>query len=228
MATPVTSVVFDVNETLSDLSAMRERFTDVGAPADLAAVWFASVLRDGFALSTCGQQAPFADIARGILTSSLPTASLDRPLPDAVDHVMEGFMSLGVHPDVTAGVAALSDAGLRLVTLSNGSAGVADALLTRAGLRDRFEALLTVEDAGMWKPSQAAYVYAASQCGEELSRMVLVAVHPWDLHGARAAGMQTAWINRTGSAYPVHFTRPDLQVRGLDELPRALRDGLPR
>ncbi|MGB3593707.1 MAG: haloacid dehalogenase type II [Ornithinimicrobium sp.] len=222
MTTSVTTVVFDVNETLSDLSAMRGRFTDVGAPADLAAVWFASVLRDGFALSTCGHQAPFADIARGVLASSLPTASLDRPVSDAIDHVMEGFMSLEVHPDVAAGIEALSDAGLRLVTLSNGSAGVADALLTQAGLRDHFEALLTVEDAGVWKPAQAAYEFAAHQCGEELSRMVLVAVHPWDLHGARAAGMQTAWINRTGSPYPDHFSRPDLEVSGLADLPAAM------
>ncbi len=228
MTTPVTTVVFDVNETLSDLSAMRERFTDVGAPPELAATWFACVLRDGFALSTCGQSAPFADIGRSVLRSSLPTASLDRPVGAAIDHIMEGFLSLDVHPDVPAGVQGLSEAALRLVTLSNGSSGVADALLAQARLRNRFEALLTVEDADLWKPATSAYEYAARQCGEELAHMMLVAVHPWDLHGARAAGMQTVWINRTGTAYPEHFTRPDVEVKGLDELAEALRDGLPQ
>ncbi|MGC1209074.1 MAG: haloacid dehalogenase type II [Ornithinimicrobium sp.] len=225
MRSPVSTVVFDVNETLSDLAPLRGRFTDVGASADLAPLWFASVLRDGFALSTCGQAAGFADIGRAVLTSLLPETALNRPLGEAIDHVMEGFMSLDVHPDVPAGVAGLVEAGLRLVTLSNGSTGVADALLTKAGLRDHFEALLTVEDAGLWKPARSAYDYAARFCGTEASQMVLVAVHPWDLHGAHAAGMQTAWINRAGTAYPEHFTRPDIEVTGLDEFPVALSAG---
>jgi len=42
-------VVFDVNETLSDMSPIAERFTDIGAPAHLAKLWFATLLRDGFA-----------------------------------------------------------------------------------------------------------------------------------------------------------------------------------
>ncbi len=222
MNTPVTTVVFDVNETLSNLAPLRERFTDVGAPADLASLWFASVLRDGFALSTCGQAAAFADIARAVLAASLPEASLDRPASDAIDHIMQGFMSLDVHPDVPSGVVALRGAGLRLVTLSNGSAGVADALLAKAGLRERFEALLTVEDAGLWKPARSAYDYAARFCGTDVSQMVLVAVHPWDLHGAQAAGMQTAWTNRTGTGYPAHFSSPDIEISGLDQLPAAI------
>nr|WP_254925633.1 MULTISPECIES: hypothetical protein [unclassified Rhodococcus (in: high G+C Gram-positive bacteria)] len=44
-------IVFDVNETLSDMSPLSERFADVGAPNELASLWFASVLRDGFALT---------------------------------------------------------------------------------------------------------------------------------------------------------------------------------
>lgn len=221
MSRSVTTVVFDVNETLSDLSPLGDRFSDVGASAELASSWFASVLRDGFALSTCGQMAPFAEIGKSLLATLLP-ASLDRPLADAIEHIMEGFTSLDVHGDVPAGVAGLDDAGLRLVTLSNGSAGVADALLTTAGLRERFESLMSVADAGLWKPARAAYDYAAQACGVEGSQMLLVAVHPWDIHGAHVAGLQTAWINRSGGDYPDHFSRPDIEISGLDELPAAL------
>jgi 2-haloacid dehalogenase len=42
-------IVLDVNETLSDMAPMGQRFADVGAPPLLAKVWFASLLRDGFA-----------------------------------------------------------------------------------------------------------------------------------------------------------------------------------
>ncbi len=222
MNTSITTVVFDVNETLSDLSPLGERFTDVGAPVELAPLWFASVLRDGFALAATGEMREFAAIGKSLLRSLLDPGSLTKSVDDAIEHIMTGFTSLRVHPDVRNGIIALSDAGLRLVTLSNGSSSVADALLTGAGLRDRFEGLLTVEDAGIWKPVRSAYEHAAHSCDAQLAQMLLVAVHPWDLHGAKSAGMQTAWINRKGGTYPDHFTPPDFEVAGLDELPAAL------
>jgi len=53
--------------------------------------------------------------------------------------------------------------------------------------------------------------------------MMLVAVHPWDVDGAGRAGLRTAWLNRGGTGYPVHFRRPDLEVRSLADLAGALR-----
>ena len=215
-------VVFDVNETLSDLTPMAERFADVGAPAHLAPLWFTSVLRDGFGLTAAGAPQPFAPIGRAVLRTVLAGRPLDRPLDDAVGHVMAGFGALPVHPDVPDGVRALRAADLRLVTLSNGAASVADGLLTRAGLRQEFEALLSVDDAGAWKPARAAYEHAVRAAGVPAGQLLLVAVHPWDLDGAARAGLQTAWISRDGSAYPAHLTPPTHIVRALPDLAERL------
>ena len=68
---------------------------------------------------------------------------------------------------------------------------MADRLLTSANVRDRFEQLLSVEDAGAWKPSARPYEYAAQVCDVKPEEMVLVAVHPWDVDGARRAGLQS-------------------------------------
>lgn len=57
------SVVFDVNGTLSDLSPMQERFTRRGLPPPSASLWFATVLRDGFALAAAGAFQPFSSLA---------------------------------------------------------------------------------------------------------------------------------------------------------------------
>jgi 2-haloacid dehalogenase len=215
-------VVLDVNETLSDLTPMAARFAEVGAPEHLAALWFASVLRDGFALAAAGTSRPFADIATGLLRIMLARQPLQRSPDDAIDHVMSGFAALPVHPDVPEGLRRLRRAGLRLVTLSNGSAGVADALLRRAGVRDKLEALLTVEDAGVWKPARGAYEHAARRCGAEPGELLLVAVHPWDLDGAARAGLRTAWIDRSGGEYPGYLTTPELTATGLDDLAAQL------
>jgi 2-haloacid dehalogenase len=111
----------------------------------------------------------------------------------------------------------------RLATLTNGSAQVAEKLFGPAGIRDQFERLLSVEDAPAWKPARAAYEYAAGVCGVAPEQMLLVAVHPWDIHGAAQAGLGTAWINRTGARYPDYFAAPDYTVASLEELPGVLR-----
>jgi 2-haloacid dehalogenase len=211
-------IVFDVNETLSDMAPMARRFAEVGAPELLATVWFTALLRDGFALTAAGGQEPFARLARSGLEAVLASARLNRPAPEAADHILAGFSELSVHPDVADGVRVLRAAGLRLITLSNGSADVAGRLLTGAGIRGEFERLLSVEDAGAWKPAPAAYGYAARACSAPIENMLLVAVHPWDIHGARQAGMRTGWISRQQAPYPGYFSAPDLRAPDLGAL----------
>ncbi len=120
------------------------------------------------------------------------------------------------------GVRALRALGRRLVTLTNGSTQVSEQLFTQAGIRDQFETLLSVEDAGIWKPARASYEYAARTCGTDLADMLLVAVHPWDIDGAARAGLATAWIDRSGTPYPASFTRPSLRATSLIDLAQQL------
>jgi 2-haloacid dehalogenase len=215
-------VVFDVNETLSDMAPVGVAFEEVGAPDHLAATWFAALLRDGFALAATGRSAPFADIATSGLRTIWSGVRLDRDEDAAVAHVMAAFQDLGVHPDVADGVRRLRGLGIRLVTLSNGAASVAEQLLSTAGLREEFEALLSVEQAGVWKPAPASYRHALDRTGVAPDRAMLVAVHPWDVDGARAAGLRTAWVNRAAARYPSCFEPADLDVSSLEELADSL------
>lgn len=159
-------VVFDVNETLSDMEPMGQRFADIGAPELMAKVWFASLLRDGFALAAAGSNERFARIGTGALRNVLTGVALTCNLDDAIDYVMEGFGGLELHPDVPDGVRALAERGVRLVTLTNGSADVAERLFAQAGIRPYFERLLSVDDAGVRKPSPVSYEYAARACDD--------------------------------------------------------------
>ena len=145
MRTPV--IVFDVNETLSDMAPMADRFADVGAPPHLASFWFAALLRDAFALTAAGGGERFATIAADGVRSVLHGVECNRSLEEAVRHVLNGFQGLPVRPDVPDGVRALRAGGHRLATLSNGGTAVAEGLLSRAGLRDEFERVLSVEQA---------------------------------------------------------------------------------
>lgn len=200
------------------MASMADRFAEVGAPHDLARIWFTTVLRDGFARATVGSSERFAVLAEEGLRTLLPDALLTCDLEAAIAHVMDGFLQLPLHADVPGGIRGLRAAGLRLITLTNGSAHVAETLVQTAGLRDEFEQLLSVDDAGVWKPAPGSYAYAARMCATSPHQMLLVAVHAWDIHGAAAAGMRTAWINRAGDPYPGYFTAPDLTVSSLTDL----------
>ena len=198
-----TLIVLDVNETLSDMSPLASAFEEVGAPRAAAPLWFATTLRDGFALGMAGQNAPFLDLAKDVLRTVLAPYVADEQQRDAaVESVLGAFGALDTHPDVPDALRDLREAGIRLVTLSNGSARVAESLLGRAGLTDTVEQMLSVEDAPAWKPDPRAYGYALHRTGVAAERAMLVATHPWDVDGAARAGLRTAWVNRSGIATP--------------------------
>ena len=104
MANGPSVIVFDVNETLSDMAPMRDRFAQIGCPPDHARLWFASLLRDGFALTAAGDMGRFAEIGAEALRILLADVHLTMAADQAVDHIMKGFMMLDVHPDVPDGV----------------------------------------------------------------------------------------------------------------------------
>lgn len=212
------TLLFDVNETLSDLRGLRDTATELGAPDRLADTWFASVLRDGFAQSVGGRCADFAQLGREILTGLLAEPLAPQGIPAAVETFMAAFGQLPMHPDVAPGLRALHAAGLPLATLSNGGTAFADALLARAGVRELVDPVLSVHGAGVWKPLPEAYRYGARACGREPDEVMLVAVHPWDVDAAMRAGLRGAWIDRRGGAYPTGFTAPDVTARDLVEL----------
>ncbi|WP_171110300.1 MULTISPECIES: haloacid dehalogenase type II [unclassified Streptomyces] len=219
-------LVFDVNETLSDLSPLRVRFEDVGAPADLMPTWFAGVLRDGFALTAAGAYADFASVALDGLRALLPgVAGWAGEVEAAARHVLDGFAHVEVHPDVPDGVRRLSAAGFRLVTMTNGSSALTERLLAEAGLLESFEALLDVRGPRCWKPAPAAYRYAVEHTGVQPYQALLVAVHPWDVDGALRAGLGGAWLRRGTAVYPQTMSRPTHSARDMRELADVLTAG---
>ena len=217
------TVVFDVNQTLSDLTPMAQTFADLGAPPDLWRLWFACVLREGFALTASGGFATFLEIGREQGAGMLgPYVEHPRTV---VDRVLDSFSRLELHPDVVPGVRALHDAGHQLVAFSNGGTSNAERLLERGGVRDAFSHVLSVDDARAWKPSHRAYAYAAHAAATDLAACVMVAVHPWDTDGAKRAGMRAAWVDRDDERYPSYAMAPDWVIPGIDALAPALGKG---
>ncbi len=114
------------------------------------------------------------------------------------------------YPDVPGALARLRDAGFRLAVLTQSSAEAAEEVVRNAGLD--VDLVLSAPESGVYKPDARAYRYGLSQAG--VDEAWFVAGHWWDVAGAAAAGLRTAWVSRTDLAYPVAMPQPD--VRGAD------------
>jgi 2-haloacid dehalogenase len=215
-------VLFDVNETLTDLTPLRARLESVGADRSLLDAWFAATLRDGFAITAAGGYAEFGDVARAALRTALGGAGVTGDLDAAVDEVAGGFPALDVHPDVPAGMRRLRDAGVRLATLTNGSAEMSRGSFERAGVLDLLEQRLSVSEPRRWKPAPEPYRWAAHRLDVLPGQAALVAVHPWDIDGAKRAGLVAAWLDRRGAPYPPVFEPPDVVGTDLPAVVDAL------
>jgi 2-haloacid dehalogenase len=215
----VAHFVLDVNETLSDMAPLGDALSRHGAPAELARTWFASVLRDGFALSLQARAPAFLDLAAEELRTCLEGAvELDAPVDDVVEEVLSVLGELSVQADVPAGLRSAVAAGHRASAFSNGSAAATRGLLARAGLTDLVPEVLSVEDGRVWKPHPDSYAAAARQLATPPDALTMVAVHPWDLDGAGRAGFRTVWVDREGATWPASFRRPDHRVGSFADL----------
>src|ERR1700746_3753292 len=123
-------VAFDVIETLMSLEPLRERLTEIGQPAYMLEAWYTRTLRDGMALSATGDFAPFTDVAEAALRGLTGYTVSD----EQVAHVMAGFSALAAFPAALPAMPRLTEAGVRVACLTNGSADLASSFLSRSGL----------------------------------------------------------------------------------------------
>jgi 2-haloacid dehalogenase len=95
-------------------------------------------------------------------------------------------------------------------------------MFANAALLPLLEHRLDVTKPGHWKPHRSAYEYAAETCGVPTERMALAAVHPWDIDGAKRAGLQGWYVDRRRTPYPKTFLAPDLIVTDFEELAQQI------
>ena len=216
-------LVLDVNETLTDMEPLRDGFEAAGLPRHGLDSWFAAILRDGFALTAVDTYAAFRDIAADLLTEQLVAAGIE-PSAEAIQNVLSGFTRLPLHADVAPGLRRIHDAGVRIVTLTNGAAAMSENVFGNGGILPLLEHRLDVSTPRRWKPHPDAYRYAAEVCGVPVERMGLAAVHPWDIDGAQRAGLQGLYIDRRKTPYPSTFTPPDHTVADFEALAELLQE----
>jgi 2-haloacid dehalogenase len=209
-------VAFDVNETLLDLAPVRAALIEAGEPDTLLPTVFARTLLTGIAGATVGSWCRFRDAFDAALAQESDLGAHQRA------GVLERFGELAPHPDVEPALRRLVEGGIRVVTLTHGSPGVAEAGLERGGISPLVERSLSSEAIRAWKPERAVYLWAAGTCGVVPDRMALVAAHGWDVLGAQRAGLTGAWFPRGERVYPAVYEPPHVTAADLAGVVDAL------
>jgi len=210
-------IVFDVNETLLDLSALDPQFERVFGIASVRTSWFGQVLRNSLVATITGRYDDFGKIAGSALdmTAQLHNITLseeDRSI------IMGGIRTLPLHPDILPGLEKLQSAGFRLFTLTNSPPRVVEAQLQNAGVTSYFEESFSVDAIKKFKPDAAVYQMTAKELGVSVDQIRLVAAHDWDVAGAILAGCSAAFIARPGHVLNPAMPTPDIVGKDLIEV----------
>ncbi len=189
--------VFDVNETLLDLAALDAAFTELTGSPHARREWFDLAIHTVLTVTAAGGYRDFFQIASDS-AAAVVDAHGRAAGADELHAVLAGMRTMPAHPDVLAGLARLASGGVRLVALTNSPLTSARAQLANAGLGAAFETVFSAEQAGILKPARAAYRMVTDILGVTPADATMVAAHGWDVAGARAAGLNTAFVARPG------------------------------
>lgn len=210
-------LLFDVNETLLDTAALKQRIGDILLDARAGPLWFTTTLHYSLVMTVNEQHAALHEVGAATLQMLARNADIELGLEDA-QAALSLMRSLPAHPDVKPGLQRLKEAGYRLATLTNSSRSGLQAQIEHAGLADLFDRHLSVESTGRFKPHPSVYEWAAREMGVEVGHCMLVAAHGWDVAGAKWAGLQAAFIAREGQQKFPLAPAPDVDAPDLAAL----------
>lgn len=241
----IKAVVFDAYGTLYDVQSVAE-ITEEAFPGYgemITQIWRIKQLEYSWLRSLMQRYRDFSVITRESLAYTLRILGLQ--YDDAIfERIMEKYLHLDLYPDALAALAALKDR--KLAILSNGSPGMLNALVANSGLDRMLDATISVDAKKVFKPSPDAYSLIETTLGVKPADVLFVSSNPWDACGAKAFGLNVAWIERvTPEAMALDCVEselvapltmfkairtqmdelgvePDHRIRALSELPRIV------
>jgi 2-haloacid dehalogenase len=215
--------VFDVNETLLDLSALDPHFERAFGDASARKTWFLQVLQSALVATVTDAYSEFGAVGAAALQMTAERLNVELSEEDR-RKILGGMRELPPHPEVPESLDRLRDSGLRLAALTNSTQQVAEAQLENAGIADRFERILSADSVKRLKPSPAPYRFAAKSLGVEASGVRLVAAHSWDVAGAMRVGCAAAFVARPGMVLDPLAESPDVTGADLREVAEKILD----
>lgn len=206
----IKAVVFDAYGTLYDIqsvaSVTEQAFPGYGEI--ITQVWRIKQLEYTWLRSLMRRYEDFSVITRDSLAYTLKVLGL--PYDSAAfERIMDKYLHLDPYPDALGALAAMRDR--KLAILSNGSTGMLNALVANSGLDRVLDATISIDSQKIFKPAPEAYELIETRLGVPPAEVLFISSNPWDACGAKAFGLNVAWIERvTPEAMALACVKNDL------------------
>ena len=214
------TLAFDVYGTLIDthgvVAALRELVGE-RAPA-FSQTWRDKQLEYSFRRGLMQNYQTFAVCTRQALDYTC--AVYQTPLnAEQKQQLLDSYRVLPAFADAPEALRQLRSAGVRQYAFSNGSGEAVETLLVTAGIRDLFQGVVSCDDLRSFKPNPAVYAHFLRQAETTGEAAWMISGNPFDVIGARSAGMRAAWVKRSPAAvFDPWGLEPTLTVASLVEL----------
>lgn len=212
------AVVFDAYGTLFDVqdavaAVCDRRFPGYGKA--ISELWRRKQLEYTWLLSLMGRYRDFWQLTEDALAYALKALGLNAA-PDVHRELLEAYRTPPPYPEVSRALSAITDK--TLAVLSNGTAEMVNAAVANAGLAGRFAAVISADEARVYKPHPDVYARVLTRLGVAKEDVLFVTANAWDAAGAKSFGFRVCWINRFGMPFDERMPVPDRVVECLDQL----------
>ncbi|MDB5806406.1 MAG: dhlB [Betaproteobacteria bacterium] len=214
----IQALVFDAYGTLYDVYSVSARAEALfpGHGAALSQLWRTKQLEYSWLRSLMGTYADFNRVTLDALRYAVAALKLDAD-EAAIAALVGQYVHLTPFPEVPAALKQLKP-GRKLAILSNGAPGTLNALVQNSGLAPRFDAVLSVDSIGIYKPDMRIYRLAEERLGVARENIGFVSSNCWDAVGAATYGFTVFWINRLGAPLDLHGRAPNHIISSLDQV----------
>lgn len=215
----IQACVFDAYGTLFDVnSAARSAQDELGSRwQPLAELWRTKQLQYTWLRGLGGHHADFWNVTSDALAFALESLKLDDP--ELHHRLMTLYLSLNVYPEVTDTLKRLKAGGKTLAILSNGTPQMLASAATNSGIAELLDAVLSVEEVGVFKPHPSVYKLASDRLQLAPDKICFLSSNGWDAYAAKAFGFHAVWCNRFNQSPERIPETPDGQIGTLAALP---------
>ena len=218
----IDALVFDAYGTLFDVQSVAATVERLfpGRGAELSQLWRSKQLEytwlQSLMQSPMQRREDFAAVTAHALDYAAEALGLS--LAGAARHrVLDAYLDLSAYADAAPTLARLGPRP-RLI-LSNGTRAMLEPLAAATGVARHLDVILSVDAAGIYKPSPRVYQLALDHLKFLPNRIGFVSANAWDVIGAKAFGFTSFWINRHRAPLDRHGPKPDAVLNSLSELP---------
>jgi len=212
--------VFDAYGTLFDLHAAAERHRDAIGPEwqRFSQTWRTKHIEYTWHATLVGRRFTFWSLAERSLDYAIAVHGLTVS-PTTRHALMAAYRRMQAYPEVREVLATLRAAGAKVAILSNGDPDMLSDAIAAAGLGGCLDDVISVADAGVFKPAQAVYALATQRLQCAPDEISFQSSNRWDIAAAKAAGFHCVWINRSGMPDEYPDLAPDRVIGDLRALP---------